>query len=54
MIGFHQISLITFIRNFALYYSVKKFGKFEQFPSKYHRTAIAAKITARKKNHACK
>ena len=29
MIGFHQISLSTFIRNFALYCNVKKFEKFE-------------------------
>ena len=28
MIGFHHISLSTFIRNFALYYNVKKFEKF--------------------------
>ena len=32
MIGFHQISLSTFIRNFALHSSVKKFEKFESFP----------------------
>ena len=29
IIGFHQISLNTFIRNFALYSDVKKFEKFE-------------------------
>ena len=32
MIGFHQISLSAFIRNFTLYRNVKKFKKFEQFP----------------------
>ena len=32
MIGFHQISLDTFIRNFALLYNAKKFEKFELFP----------------------
>ena len=31
MIGFHQISLSTFIRNFALCCNVHKFEKFEQF-----------------------
>ena len=32
MISFHQISLSTFVRNFALNCNVKKFKKFEQFP----------------------
>ena len=38
MIGFYQISLSTFIRNFALYYNVKKFEKFEWFPKFQSRT----------------
>ena len=31
MIGFHQISLSTFIKNFALYCNVKKFEQFVKF-----------------------
>ena len=40
MIGFHQITLSTFIRNFVLYCSVKKFEELE-LGFKYNRVIIS-------------